>query len=177
MEGRRKATRPLSTKHAIHLVLKSSGARDSRSLLRPRLARMARQVLFHQAKKSNIKILDYVNVGNHLHLTIRLHDRQGFKKFSRAATGLIARQALKKERGPARIATTETELKSNSRQSESTKSSPKKTPFWDHRPFTRIVTWGRDLKALMRYLEKNRKQSLLVMQELYRSGDEEFSSA
>lgn len=187
LEGRRKSTRPLSTKHAIHLVLKSSGARGSSSLLRPSLARMARRVLITQAKKSNIKILDYVNVGNHLHLTLRLHNRDGFKRFSRAATGLIARQALKKERGPARASTSVKEKKSREKKnfSENTykltqtthEQSVSRTPFWDHRPFTRVVTWGRDLKALMNYLEKNRKQAELVMQELYRTSDEIFSSA
>lgn len=164
LEGRRKSTRPLSTKHAVHLVLKSAGALGSRSLIKPSLARMARRVLLDQAQKTNIKILDYVNTGDQLHLTLKINKREHFAKFSRAATGLIARKAMGSERGAAK-------------NPKLSKSSSSRQPFWEDRPFTRIVNWKVELDTLMRYLEKNHRQAELVMQELYSSVDEHHSSA
>lgn len=86
-----------------------------------------------QAIKFNVEIHRYANSGNHLHLLVKpSSDRKQFTAFMRAISGLIARQVLKAERGQA-----------------------KGIKFWDARPFSRLVSWGKAFERCARYIEKN----------------------
>lgn len=139
--------RPISTKAPIHLVLKSKFAFGPRSMLQRYNVNKIEEIVHKQAKKCGLRIYYFVNVGNHLHLVIKVHDRKGYAKFIRALSGLIARHVLKKERGP-----TKDQLNDENRVS-------RKMSFWVARPFTRLIAWGRDYNHVARYMEKNRDQS------------------
>ena len=65
-----KTARMISTKHAMHLVLRSDLAKGSRSLLNFRL--QIDQILQKQANDCQVKIYQKANAGNHLHLLIYL---------------------------------------------------------------------------------------------------------
>ena len=142
LKGNAKVARPLSTKHAIHLVLKSELAKCDRSFLRRRNSARIDQIVRGQARAKGIRLYHFVNVGNHLHLVLRLEratplaGRRAFHSFIRAVTGLIARQVLSAERGQA-----------------------KGIRFWQARPFTRIVSWGRDYNRIKAYMTKNSEQA------------------
>ena len=137
-----KSQRPLSTKHGLHLVMKSDLAKGAFSLLRRRNAKHINKLVRQQASRCGIKVREYVNVGNHIHMILFLpriahaEARKRFKSFVRSLSGLIARHVLEAERN-----------------------SPKHIRFWSGRPFTRLVSFGRDLKNLFAYIEKNRKQA------------------
>jgi REP element-mobilizing transposase RayT len=131
-----KIKRPLSTKYAIHLVLKSELARGNKSFLRARNVDRIDQIVRGRAKKCGVRILHFVNVGNHIHLVVKLHDRQAYASFIRVVTGLIARHVLQAQRNAS-----------------------KGLKFWQARPFTRLVSWGRDYNRVKRYMEKNREQA------------------
>ncbi len=142
LRGNAKTARPLSTKHAIHLVLKSKLAMGSRSLLHRKNVDRINAIVHRQAKMKGVRLYRFVNVGNHLHLVIKLDrstafaGRRAFHSFIRALTGLIARQVLGAQRNHARG-----------------------TKFWVARPFTRLVSWGRDFNRVSRYMEKNASQA------------------
>ncbi len=141
LKGNAKRARPLSTKHAIHLVLKSDLARGSRSFLGGKNVKRIDAIVRAQAKKAGVRIYHFVNVGNHIHLVIRLHSRRSYALFIRPVTGLIARQVLGAERNSPQIGS----LSGNK--------------FWQARPFTRLVNWGRDYDRIKGYMEKNRTQA------------------
>ena len=94
------------------------------------------------AMSKGVRIYHFVNVGNHLHLVIKLNrfttvaGRQAFNSFIRAITWLIARHVLVAERNHA-----------------------KGLKFWQARPFTRLVAWGRDYDSVSRYMAKNADQT------------------
>ncbi|NUJ57979.1 transposase, partial [Cobetia marina] len=94
------------------------------------------------AKRKGIRLYHFVNVGNHLHLVLKIDRKQlrvgrdAFQSFIRAATGLIARHVLRAERGSA-----------------------KQMKFWQARPFTRLIAWGRDYQHVHRYMTKNAAQA------------------
>lgn len=121
--GKRKVSRPLSTRVPLHLVMKTAHLRRSESLLRPRLARMARQVLFKQAAHFHIQIRQIVITADQIHLLLEIKNRQEFARFLRASSGLIARFALGRERGHALV----------------TPKTAKSAGFWLCRPLTRLV--------------------------------------
>lgn len=144
LKGNAKVARPLSTKEPLHLVLKSAFAVGSRSMLQMYNAKKIDKIIRSQAKSCRIRIYHFVNVGNHLHLVIKLDDRKLFAQFIRSISGLIARHVLKKERGP---------------QNADNSFRKKRSTFWVARPFTRLISWGNDYKFVTRYIEKNRNQA------------------
>ncbi len=147
-----KTARPLSTKQAIHLILKSAHtAYGPLSLLHSKNVDKIHNLVTRQAKHCGVRIYRFVNVGNHLHLVVKIQSRALFKSFLRAVTGLIARHALRAERNHA-----------------------KAVSFWEARPFTRLIAWGSDYGNVERYIEINRWQARV--REVYvRWGVEIFS--
>ena len=145
LKGNPKEKRPLSLKSALHLVLKSKRAFGAQSMLAKPHARQIDQTIRKQAATCGVKIYHLVNVGNHLHLVIRIQDRRLYRVFIRSVSGLIARQVLRKQRGPERLQENQKEVR--------------KSSFWVARPFTRLVSWGRDYKNLSKYMQKNRSQT------------------
>lgn len=125
-----KTKRPFSSKKAMHLVLRSTMAKGPLSLLRknPKIS----EIVFAQAKKAGVKVYRFANAGNHIHLIVLASSRIAFKRFIRAISGLIARLILGAEKGRA-----------------------KAVKFWDKRPFSRILEWGRDFKISCDYLLQN----------------------
>ena len=132
-KGKRKSARPLNPKTTLHIVLKSSRARGAWSMLRHKTK--IRDLLERVANENQIKIYQYSNVGNHLHLLVQLKDRKCFQKFLRVFSGRVALLVTGAKKGNAQ------------------------GPFWNERPFTRIVEWGRDFKRMAYYFIKNELES------------------
>jgi hypothetical protein len=123
-----RVSRPLTTRHPLHLVLKASVARGARSFWRKDHAKYIDHVTRRFGLKFAVDILDCVNVGNHLHLKIKLASRHTYAPFIRAVTAAI------------RMRVGGQELKR----------------FWDFRPYSRIVEGHRNLLQLNDYLAINR---------------------
>jgi REP element-mobilizing transposase RayT len=133
LRGNPKGRRPYSHAQALHVTMRSSLAKGRRSLLEPGHKQRVKQILRKQAWKFGITVYSFANSGNHLHLLIRPpRKRVQFAGFIRALTGLIARVSTGAERGKARG------LK-----------------FWDKRPFSRVVAWGKPFQVCRRYVLKN----------------------
>lgn len=146
LKGNAKIKRPLSKSEPIHLVLKSEKAIGTFSMLNKHNISQVDRIVRKNARRFDIRIYQFVNVGNHLHLVIRIQDRHCYAKFIRTITGLIARHVTKKERGP-----------ENRKYRELVKSRSK-GGFWVARPFSRLISWGRDFNLIKRYMEANRHQ-------------------
>jgi REP element-mobilizing transposase RayT len=139
-KGNPKTKRPLAAKQGMHLVLKSSRAQGKYSFLR--FSKDIESILRKQASNFGVKIYDFANAGNHLHLVIRIHNRETYKSFIRAISGLLMRKVFGLERG---------------RGAHSA--------LWDARPFTRILTWGKDFSAVKNYLHINRLEMIGLKRE------------
>ena len=122
--------RPLSTKHTMHLILKSSKAKGELSFLRHR--KMIDQVINFYAKKYCVDVIKMANVSNHLHLHIKLSKRHFYFHFIRVVTGVIAKKMGKEM----------AKLGSSGK-------------FWDSRPFTRIAIGVRAFLGLQDYIAIN----------------------
>jgi hypothetical protein len=184
-----KTPRPLSSKQALHVVLRSDFAQGTHSLLRHE--RVIRNTLLKQGRRHGVKVYRVANAGNHLHLLVRFTKRRGLQNFLRGSCGLIARKVLGAERGrakkwdtylaPVRSLTTakrkDTSL-SQPRETSSSARSSKQLPanssrkphdnpiipegqrFWSQRPFTRIVSWGKDFNSVLAYVKLNSLEAL-----------------
>lgn len=146
VRGNPRERRPISLKRPLHLVMRSSLARGDRSFLLPKRARRIRAIVDRAASRHGVKLYRFANSGNHLHLVVLPRSRAAFQGFIRSVTGLIARATLGVERGHAKGM-------KGSRRSDQVRS--KRVKFWDARPFTRIIEWGRDYKRVSAYLRQN----------------------
>jgi REP element-mobilizing transposase RayT len=77
--GKRKTRRPLSTKHPIHLVLKSSGNK----IFHPANPDMDK-IVRSNAKQFGIKIYDLAVNWTHIHILIKIPSRQAYVQFIRS---------------------------------------------------------------------------------------------
>ncbi len=129
--------RPLSSKNSMHLVLRSTRAKGALSFLKHRAT--IDRILEKFARKNGVRILSLANVGNHLHIEVRLSTRHTYRAFIRAITAAIAMAVQGKSRW-----------------------NKIEEKFWDYRPFTRIVVGYKALLSLKDYIEINDLEGLGV---------------
>src|SRR5262245_51891306 len=132
--GRRKLGRPVSTRRPMHLVLSSHRARGGWSLRQH--DRVVRDVMRRMARRFEIRIYDFANVGSHLHLVLRARRREGFQAFLRSFAGIVARRITGARRAHP------------------------SGPFFDGLAWTRVVSWGRDYWGLRNYVFRNQVEGI-----------------
>ena len=137
VKGHPRDRRPISIKRPMHLVMRSTLARGELSFLKRSRRNAIRALVERQARAKGVKLYRYANSGNHLHIIVLPRSREALHAFTRAISGLIARIVLGAEKGRAR----------NLR-------------FWDARPFTRLLEWGRDYKRACAYVLQNKLEAL-----------------
>ncbi len=149
-----KTKRPLDSKLPLHLVLRSDWAR----MRTPRAFGVVNRIVQESARKYGVTIYKFANVGNHLHLLIRVKSQRLWAAFIRELTGRIA-QGLQGPRirspglqGP--------RIRSPGLQGPRIRSpglqGPRRRKFWSQRPFTRIVRgWRQPFRALKEYIGLN----------------------
>ncbi len=128
----RQGRRPLATKSTMHMVLRSTKAVGDWSFRKPKHAAKITGIINKFAAKYGVKVLSLANVGNHLHLHLKLSKRQTYKPFVRAITAAIAMAVTGASRWQ-----------------------KAKAKFWDYRPYTRIVEGLKAFLTLKDYIEIN----------------------
>lgn len=147
LEGKRKTRRPLSKKHPIHLVLKST----HKGIFNPG-NRSMEKLIHSQAQKFGFKIYDLALNWSHIHLLFKLSDRNDYIKFVRSLTAILAMKL---------------------RQAK-----PHLEKIFNLRPFTRILSWGRDFKRGLDYQILNQLEaSGLVVRKKKSRSKPRFKSA
>jgi REP element-mobilizing transposase RayT len=130
-KGHRKLERPLSTSRPIHLVLKSHKAKGSLSFLTHKNKPVVEGIIREKARKFGVRVCQFANVGNHLHLKIRIASRPLFQAFLVSVTTLIARTLTGARRGK------------------------KFGKFWQGQAFTRVLVSRREELSLFGYIKAN----------------------
>lgn len=149
LHGRRRRRRPLSSKHSLHVVIRSSWARGPHSFRSAKNLQTITRLIEGIARKFHVKVYRYAIVGNHIHMMIGFYSHEQYKSYLRLLCGQIAshvmgrqsfenfRKALVKKWGD----TSETQGKGQQ--------------FFQFRPYTRLINWGRDFRGCVRYLRRN----------------------
>lgn len=129
--------RPLATRSTMHLVLRSSRAQGDWSFVAHKAK--IQEITEHFCRKHAVRLSSLANVGNHLHLHLRLTNRRTYNAFIRALTAAIAMAVTGASRWK-----------------------PLEEKFWDYRPFTRIVQGLRAYLNLRDYIQINQLEALGV---------------
>jgi hypothetical protein len=137
LRGNAREERPISAKRPMHLVMKSSLAKGELSFLRACRAKRIESLVFRMGREHKVKVYRFANSGNHLHILVLPSSRKAFNRYIRALSGVIARVTLNVQRG-----------------------NGLRLKFWDARPFTRIVEWGRAFKSVCNYILKNTLEAI-----------------
>jgi len=171
--GRRRRRRPLSLSAPLHLVLRSDFALGPRSLLRHRP--LIEKVIFKAQRRFRIRVYEKAIVSNHIHLLVKGYRREDIQNFFRVVAGHIAQAILKEF--PIR----KSELERNSGGAPKVLASGKKSSwpggapertekvrplrekenkFWQTRIYSRVMSWGREYRAVKKYVVQNALEAL-----------------
>jgi REP element-mobilizing transposase RayT len=134
-KGKRKLARPFDSKRALHVTLRSERAQGEWSMLRLEKSKAIKTLVYTLARKNQVRIYQFANSGNHLHLLLRAKEHKGFKKFLRTLTSLTSRIVTGARKG---------------------------NPvgkFWDALAWSEIVNWGRQFFNVRYYVIQNELES------------------
>ncbi len=160
LHGKRKALRPLSSKDSIHFVLRSQWAYGKDSFLAKQNYNAIQKILKRFALQFGVRIYQQSTNSNHIHLLLRITNRQLYRAFIKAITGKIASHVIKQRckasgcRAPEQSFKRFLEAKRMSEAGDGCRAT-KKQRFWQYRPFSRLVNWGKDFKISLQYLKQN----------------------
>ncbi len=88
--GRRKTFRPFDSKRPVHVVLRAGRARGEWSLLEPANKKAVDGIIRRYAVRFRVRVMEFHNVGNHIHFLIRAGRREDFRSFMRTIPAQIA---------------------------------------------------------------------------------------
>jgi REP element-mobilizing transposase RayT len=155
LQGRRRGLRPLSSKEATHLIIRSVWAVGRHSLLRRENKAEIEKLVAIFSHRFGVKVYRFAIASNHVHLVIRPTARSLYNKFIRALSGKIASHVMRGQSfekfkrllgGEGGQAQAETQGIGQR--------------FWQFRPFTRVLFWGRDFKQACGYVTQNTLEAL-----------------
>ncbi len=169
-----KSERVLDSKKPIHLVVRSTQAKGRKSFLYS--GQKIESTIRRHAKNKGVRIYEMANGGNHIHIIMRIpKQRSLYAAFVRGFTGELARMMTGAKKGKKTFSKVSRDLGSPARKgrpsnqldtSIASKNAQNNTPtrFWDHKPFTRILSsWGKDFVGLRKYLQTNNCETILGM--------------
>ena len=102
-----------------------------------------------EAKEYGVKIYRMAVPGNHVHLVLRITNRETYKTFIRVLTSKIASHVMDYrsfEEFTQNLTTEEIQGRGQK--------------FWQFRSFTRILAWGRDFQTCCDYVIQNTLEAL-----------------
>jgi putative transposase len=137
--------RPVSSKHPMHLVLKSSQAKGRFGFAAGGNAKKIKGIVSQHCLRYGVKQIQYSNNFNHLHLLLKFPSRVIYLRFIRSLTGAIALTV------------------SGASKVKSLKSIFAGKKFWDFRPYTRVVYGWRGYTIAKDYVLLNRLEALGIL--------------
>jgi REP element-mobilizing transposase RayT len=159
----RSLPRPLDTRNSMHLVLRSSKATGEFSFWRPKNKARIQEIIGKFSKKYGVKIYSIANVGNHLHLHIKLSNRFSYAPFIRATTSAIAMAVSGVNRWNKMVIPKKLQPEENSvAKKNSTGKRGSGHHFWDYRPYTRVVLGLKAYLNLRDYIRLNQLEGFGV---------------
>lgn len=133
----RRGARPVSRRHALHMVFKSSQAKGPISFLHPRSRVILHRTLRQMALRYGLRIHEVGICGNHFHLLVRFHHRRFLLAFNKVFTGTLVKRLC----GSAKL----------------------ERRFFDFRPFTRVVESRRGYEVARDYVILNQLEGLGII--------------
>ncbi|MCB0392621.1 MAG: transposase [Bdellovibrionales bacterium] len=139
LKNPQKRKRPLGLRTTTHIVLRSTKAKKKWSF--KKFETQIQSIITNFSKKYHIQVLSSANVGNHIHLHLKLPNRKSYCSFIRAISSAIMMKVTGYNRWH---------------------KPPNDFQFWDRRPFSRIVSTWTEFLNLKKYIQVNMWEGLGV---------------
>lgn len=161
---KRRARRPLNMRQTHHITMKSYYAVGARSLFRHK--KMLLALMKKNSCRFRIKVIEYAIQGNHIHLLVKAQFRDDLQNFFRVIAGHSAQKILRdhpiiKAPGDARPQSGSQPPGVASKKGQGCKKNRRQ--FWSYLLYSRIVSWGRDFRAVVSYIQKNTMELLKMI--------------
>lgn len=145
---KRKSRRPLDVRRPVHIVLRSDLGKGKRSLLKNK--KIVEKVFHKFSKRFRIRIYQKAICGNHIHCLVKAKTRSELQNFFRVLAGQIAQEILRLF-----------PLQRFEKKAHRGGTHPKnQKSFWSLLLYSRLVSWGRDFRAVARYVIQNNLEAL-----------------
>jgi len=131
LKGKRKSKRPLTKKNPIHFVLKSEKAKRNLSFVNHKSS--LEKIIARVCKDHHIKLYEMAINFDHIHLVVRLPNVSAYAGWIKALSSLIVQTIARRTK---RVLTN----------------------FFTLRPYSRIITWGRQFKRVLEYQVLNQME-------------------
>jgi REP element-mobilizing transposase RayT len=142
--GKRREARPLNLKLSHHITMKSHHAFGARSLFRHK--KLILGLIKKNAYRFQVKVFEYAIQGNHLHLLVKSQTREGLQNFFRVVAGHSAQKILQ---------IYPLKLQAGGAPDEKKGCSKNRRKFWSFLLYSRVVSWGREFKTVVQYIQRN----------------------
>ena len=139
-KAKNRHARPVSSKDPMHLVLRSTKAKGAHSFGN-RNAGKVRTIVNAHCKRYGVKLIEYSNNFNHLHMLVKFSSRAAYLRFIRSITGHLALAV------------------SGANKKKSLQTIFGAKGFWDFRPFTRVIRSWRGYRIALDYLTLNQLEA------------------
>jgi len=159
LHGKRRRQRPLSTKEPIHIVLRSSWAKGPFSFLLVKNKKPIERLIASNAKSYGVKVYRQAIVGNHFHLIIQIPSRKAYNRFIRVLSSQVASHVMR-SLSFKKFQQLIYDQNAGDPPSGAEEIQGKGQAFWQFRPWTRVMRWGRDYQTCCRYLLQNTLEAL-----------------
>ena len=134
--GKRKESRPFSSRRPAHVVLRSSRATGPWSLRRRANETAVTEEIEQAARRFGIKVYEQAILATHLHMLCRARRRKDLQNFLRVVGGRIAQRVTGARKGQPCLG------------------------FWDELAYSRVVAWGPDFRNVRRYVQQNQRETM-----------------
>lgn len=125
---------------SMHISLKSTKAKGKYSFQSKLNRTRVKQFIESFSNKKGVQVISMANVGNHIHLHVKLHNKALYKAWIRGLTSGLAMIAM----GLSGLK----ELKEAGKK------------FWDHRPFSRVIESFKHFLTAKKYIEINQLEGM-----------------
>lgn len=151
--------RPLSSKEAIHFVLRSHWAMGRDSFLQNRNRQFIDCTIKRFAKKFGVRIYRQSINSNHIHLLLRITNRVLYCAFIKAVSGKIATHVMAGQSFAQYVKSGRQQGRGDGALTVKRRVDTK-LAFWQFRPFSRVVSWGKDFTKCAKYVKQNVLEAL-----------------
>ena len=143
-----RVARTLDDRYTTHLVLRSSRAQGQWAFTRKENRQKIKRILSKFCLKYEMQLHALGIVGNHLHIHLKIGNQKLYNAFIRAITSALA------------MAITGVSRWNKKALIPSKWAEIQRRPFWDHRPYTKIVYSIAQFLNLKNYIEINQIEGL-----------------
>jgi REP element-mobilizing transposase RayT len=155
--GNRKSQRPICGRQALHVVIRSQWAFKKTAFTHKENIRVIEDLILDLAQKYKIRIYRFAIVSNHIHIILKTSRRWRYRCHICVLTGQVAQHVMRFqsfENFKKRLAGEGYRQKRGQHHEQQ---------FWEFRPFSRIIEWGRDFKRCMKYTLRNTLESMGII--------------